>query len=250
MAELRREPGLRVLVRSLTIQASWNYRTMQGAGLAFALIPVLARLSGGDRGALEAAVGRHAGFYNGHPYLSTVAIAALARMESEELDAAQIEQFKNAIVGPLGGLGDRLVWARWRPLCALAAILLFGLGAPWWVAVGTFLVLYNAVQLGLRVWGLRFGWRHGRDVGRALLGSPLRRIPDRITIPLVFAGGAVLPPLALEAGGGTAGPLPAVLIALAVAALGYWRPVVSGRLAALGLLAGSLVIVALEMSVW
>ncbi len=249
MAELGRGPGLRVLVRSLAIQASWNYRTMQGAGLAFALIPVLTRLLGRDREVLAAAVGRHAGFYNGHPYLSTIAIAALARMESEALDSSQIEQFKNAIVGPLGGLGDRLVWASWRPLCALIAILLFSVGTPWWAAVAAFLVLYNAVQLGLRVWGLRFGWRHGRNVGRALLASPLRRIPDRITIPLVFAGGAVLPPLALEAGGAV-GPLPAVSIALAVGAVGYWRPSISGRLVALGLLAGSLVIVALEMSVW
>ncbi len=248
MAALVHGPGLRVLIRSLAIQASWNYRTMQGAGLAFALVPVLARLAGGDREALAAAVGRHAGFYNGHPYLSTVAIGALARMESDGVESAQIEQFKNAIVGPLGGLGDRLVWARWRPMCALIAILAFSLGAPWWVAVGAFLVLYNAVQLGLRVWGLQFGWRHGREVGRALLASPLRRIPDRITIPLVFAGGAVVPPLALEAGGAV-GPLPAVSIALAVAAIGYWRPGVSARLAALGLLAGSLVIVALSMSV-
>ncbi len=249
MAELGRGPGLRVLVRSLAIQASWNYQTMQGAGLAFALMPVLARLSGGDREALAAAVGRHAGFYNGHPYLSTVAIAALARMESEAVDSSQIEQFKNAIVGPLGGLGDRLVWASWRPFCALTAILVYALGTPWWAAVATFLVLYNTVQLGLRAWGLRFGWRHGRDVGRALLASPLRRVPDRITIPLVFAGGAVLPPLALEAGGAV-GPLPAVSIALAVGAVGFWRPSISGRLVTLGLLAGCLVMVALVLGVW
>ncbi len=170
-------------------------------------------------------------------------------MESEGADPEQIERFKSALVAPLGGLGDRLVWARWRPLCALLALLSFLLGAPWWAAAGGFLLLYNAVQLGLRVWGLRLGWEHGREVGRALLASPLRRVPDRLTIPVGLAGGALLSPLALRAGD-SLGPLPAVSVALAVAAMGYWRPSVAGRLAALGLLVGSLVLVVLEMGVW
>ncbi len=251
MAALGRLVGLRLLLRSLLVQASWNYRTMQGAGLGFALIPALARLYRGDRTALAKALRRHCGFFNAHPYLSTVAIAALARMESERADSEQLERFKRAIVSPLGSLGDRLVWARWRPLCSLFAFLIFLLGAPWWVAVGVFLASYNAVHLWLRIWGLRLGWREGREVGRALMGSPLRRLPDRLTIPLAVVSGAVVPLMALALGGAAGvGPLSTIGIALALAIAGYGRPGLAGRLAVLGLLVGSLAFVILGSSVW
>ena len=251
MAVLTPRPGWQLLLRSLAVQGSWNYRTMQGAGIAFALIPVLVRMHGDDRAALEEAIGRHAGFFNAHPYMSTLAIAALARMEMEGASVEQIERFKRALVSPLGSLGDRLVWARWRPLCLLLAITLFLGGAAWWVASGVFLLLYNAVHLALRGWGLRLGWREGGEVGRALMGSPLRRLPDRLTIPLAVVSGALLPLIALELSGASrVGPLPAIGIAVVLAALGTWRPAVAGRVAALGLLLLSLVFVVLGKVVW
>jgi PTS system mannose-specific IID component len=172
-------------------------------------------------------------------------------MESERADSEQLERFKRAIVSPLGSLGDRLVWARWRPLCSLLAFLIFLLRAPWWVAVAVFLASYNAVHLWLRVWGLRVGWREGREVGRALMGSPLRRLPDRLTIPLAVVSGAVVPLMALALGGAAGvGPLSTIGIALTLAIAGYGRPGLAGRLAVLGLLIGSLAFVILGSSVW
>jgi mannose/fructose/N-acetylgalactosamine-specific phosphotransferase system component IID len=219
---------------------------MQGAGLGFALAPVLRKLFGDDSEALAAALGRHTRFFNAHPYLSTVAIAALARLESETASPEQIEAFKRAVISPLGSLGDQLVWARWRPLTALTAILLFLVGAAWWLAVGFFLALYNATHLTLRVWGLRLGWREGRKVGRALMGSPLRRLPDRLTIPLAVVSGALVPPLALAlAGRSGAGPIPIIALAIALATVGVLRPVLARRIAIFGLLAGSVIYILL-----
>jgi mannose/fructose/N-acetylgalactosamine-specific phosphotransferase system component IID len=224
---------------------------MQGAGLGYALLPVLRSLHRDAGASLKQALSRHSGFFNSHPYLSTVALAALARMESESADTGQIERFKVAIVSPLGSLGDRLVWARWRPICSLASLWLFLAGAAWWIAVIAFLLLYNAFHLGLRVWGLRLGWREGREVGGALMGSPLRRLPDRLTIPLAVVTGGVLAPLALELGSATgAGPLATIAVALAFAAVGIWHPAVAGRLAVLGLLLAALLFVSLGHFVW
>lgn len=242
---------LRLMLRSFLIQGSWNYRTMQGTGLGFALIPMLHRLYGGDRSRLDGSIGRHSGFFNANPYMSTVAISAVARMEWEDADQAEIERFKSALVSPLGSLGDRLVWARWRPLCSLIGLFLFLVGFPWWVATAVFLTLYNVGQLALRGWGLLLGWREGRHVGRALMASPLRRLPDRLTIPLAVVGGALLPPLALVIGGTpNAAPIPVIGIALALAALGYWRPLTVGRLGRLGLLAGALLMAVIGWTVW
>lgn len=227
-------------MRSLAIQGSWNYRTMQGAGLAFALLPFLHRCHSEDGERLAESVGRHAGFFNAHPYLATVALGAIARLESGDAQPEMMDRFKTALVSPLGALGDRLVWARWRPLCSLLALLLFLAGVPWWVAGAAFLILYNAAHLSLRIWGLALGWREGHQVGRALLGSPLRRIADRLTIPLAAISGALLPPLALAlAEDSGVGPLSTIGLGLALAAVGSWRPAIVGRLAAAGLVVAS-----------
>lgn len=251
VVELDAALRFRLLLRSLAIQGSWNYRTLIGAGVGFALIPVLARLHRGDREGLARSLGRHTDFFNSHPYLATVAIAALARLEMEGAEAEQIDRFKSVLVGPLGTLGDRLVWARWRPLCLLLAILVYLAGAPWWAASALFLVLYNVVHLWLRLWGLDVGWREGRDVARVLMGSTLRRLPERLTIPLAAVGGALLPPIALAMGGSTdAGPLSIIAIAFALAVLGFWRPVLAGRAAVVALVLGSAVFTALGRVVW
>jgi mannose/fructose/N-acetylgalactosamine-specific phosphotransferase system component IID len=253
MAWIDTAMSARLVARSLAIQGSWNYRTMQGAGLCFALLPFLARLHRGEPRRLAEAVARHSSFYNGHPYLSTVAIAALARMESEGASSQEMERFKQAVVSPLGSLGDQLVWARIRPLCSMMAVLIFVAGGPWWLAVALFLLMYNFGNLGLRIWGLRVGFREGRRVARALIASPLRRLPDRLTIPLVVVVGAVLPPLALSVSGTSgAGPLvlTGIALALALAFAGAWRPLAAARVAVLGLVAGSLTLLALGSMVW
>ena len=60
----------RVLIRSLSVQGSWNYRTLIGSGFAYALLPAL-RFIYRDRPAeLQAAVRRHTELFNSHPYLS------------------------------------------------------------------------------------------------------------------------------------------------------------------------------------
>lgn len=253
MARIDRRIAARLLARSLTVQGSWNYRTMQGGGLAFALLPFLARIHGADPTRLAESVARHSGFYNGHPYLATVAIAALARMESDGASAEEMERFKRAIVSPLGSLGDQFIWARWRPFCGLLAVFLYVVGAPWWVGVTAFLVLYNGGNIGLRVWGLRIGWREGRAVGRALMSSPLRRLPDRLTIPVIFVGGAALPPLVLSTSGlSRIGPGVVIGIALAtvLSLLGLWRPGYAAGVAIIGLVLSSVVLVGTGSPWW
>ncbi len=251
MAELDRSTGVRLLVRSLAIQGSWNYATMLGVGIAFTLLPVLRRARGDDPADLAAAIRRHTGFFNAHPYLASVAVGALARLEVEGAPPETIDRFKRALISPLGALGDRLVWARWRPFCALSASLAFVVGAPWWVACLLFLGMYNVGHLALRIWGLRFGWRNGRDVGRALLASPLRRVPDRLTIPLAAVGGLLLPPLVVGAAGGAGTPdVPVIFVAFGLAAIGFWKPLTAGRLAALGIVIGSLALAVLGETLW
>jgi PTS system mannose-specific IID component len=56
-----------------------------------------------------------------------------------------------------------------------------------------FLGIYNVGHLGLRLWGIRAGWRSGLRVA-ASLGSPLlRRGPQYVARAVMLLAGAALP---------------------------------------------------------
>lgn len=183
-----------ILSRLLAIQGVWNYETMMGNGIAFALEPALRRLPGGRGGeAYHAAMARHSGYFNAHPYLASVAVGALARAELDGVPVAQIERFRTAAPGPLGSVGDRLVWAGWLPLCSALALLGFGLGMTPLGVVLLFLVTYNLGHLGLRIWGLHAGWRDGLRVAQALGNPVLRQGPPHVARATAFVAGVALP---------------------------------------------------------
>jgi len=182
----------RVILRSLFIQGSWNYETLIGTGFAFSILPVLRHLHGGNDRALRDALARHAEIFNSHPYLANIALGAVARLEAERVDPLMIARFKSALRGSLGSLGDQLVWSAWRPAAALLGILLLLVGVVWWAAVVVFLVVYNALNFGLRIWGWRVGTAAGMNVGRAIREAPLQTLTRRATeVGSLLAGASV-----------------------------------------------------------
>lgn len=238
MTEFPRRVELGIVLRSLTIQGSWNYETLIGTGFAFTLIPALRIAYAGDPDGLRGAVARHAGVFNSHPYLVTLAAGAVARLEAEQAEPAVVERFKSALRGSLGSLGDRLFWTAWRPAAVLLGLVLFLLGAAWWVAVAVFLILYNALHLVLRSWGAKVGIRHGLEVARVLRQAPLQAITTRAGDAGAFlAGVAVVLFIGREQGN------PAEMGLMAVGAgLGLWlglraRAVAGFTLGALWILA-------------
>ncbi len=114
-----RRAHLSTFFRSFLIQGSWNNRTMIGGGFAFAILPVLRRLHRGDPEAFRDALQRHSEHFNAHPYLADLALGAVCRMEAERRDPEEIRRFKLAVRGPLGSLGDTLIWVGWRPATVL-----------------------------------------------------------------------------------------------------------------------------------
>lgn len=203
----------RVLLRTLTVQASWNYHTLIGTGFAFLLIPGLRFLCRDDPVALQAAVSRHARLFNSHPYLASIAAGAVLRLEATRADPETIERFKAALRGSLGSLGDQLFWSAWRPMCALLGTACLLAGAPWWVAVLAFLIPYNALHLGVRVWGFGLGLERGRNIGAALRQSFFPRWTERfVRVGAALAGFCGV--LAAGMGSGTATALAVIAAAL------------------------------------
>lgn len=189
-------PGiwLRMYLRLFAVQGSWNYESLLGNGVAFCMEPALRLLPGGMKGdRYSEALGRHARYFNAHPYLAGVAVGALTRAELDGVAPALIERFRTALGGPLGSVGDRLVWASWLPLCSLLALAAFGFGARPLLVIAIFLVTYNLGHFSLRAWGLRVGFRKGLRVADALGHPVLRRGPQVVGSAAALLAGAAIP---------------------------------------------------------
>lgn len=213
-----------MLLRLLAVQGSWNYETMLGNGIGFCIEPALRLLPGGVHSPrFQEAMARQSRYFNAHPYLAAVAVGALARAELDDEPAAKIERFRTALAGPLGSVGDRLVWAGWLPLCSLVALTVFGLGGGAVAVLTTFLGLYNAGHLALRAWGLRTGWNRGLQVAQALGNPVLRRGPQVIAPMAAFAAGLGVPLALLRVVGPGRVLLGAVLTGAALGAFAIVR---------------------------
>lgn len=185
---------LAILLRLFAVQGAWNYEILLGNGIGFCVEPALRLLPGGRDGEpYRRALARQSAYFNAHPYLAAVAVGALARTELDGEQPARIERFRTALCGPLGSVGDRLVWASWLPFCSLASLAVFGLGASALAVILTFLLLYNAGHVALRVWGLEVGWRRGMRVATALGNPVLRQGPQYVARAAALVGGLAVP---------------------------------------------------------
>lgn len=205
-------------LRLFSVQGAWNYERMLGVGAARASEPLLERLPGGTDGArYREAMARAATYFNAHPYLVGVAVGAVARAEHDGVPGQQVQRLRGALVGPLGSLGDRLIWAGALPALAGLGIVLAGTVSPV-AGAAVFLLAYNVVHFLLRGWGLVAGWRAGPKVAQALTAGGLR-LGLRIAGPVAGIAVGLALPVAADWLAGDLGLL-ARLGAGAVAAVG------------------------------
>lgn len=184
---------IRSWLRTLLMQASWNYERMIGVGIAFSSEPLMRNLPGGKGGEkYRAALGRASAQFNSHPYFSGAAVGALSRAEHQGLPAEQMARFRTALAGPLGSVGDKIVWAGSLPIASAVGLVLAVVVSPVAGLVGLLLV-HNAVNLSLRIWALRTGWHAGLGVANRL-GAPLLQMGLKLAGPCTaLALGLMLP---------------------------------------------------------
>jgi len=170
---LSKRETCRLTRRLLLLQVLLNYRSMQGEGYLYALWPWLRR-SESRAPRVQAA----AGFLNAHPVMASLAVGALRRRIEDgdaESRADELTSWKDSLCGPLGMVGDALIWDIWKPLIfALGALILLLTRSPAaWVIVAAICVLtYNAPLAWARHWGVREGYRLGASV-LSTLNHPL-----------------------------------------------------------------------------
>lgn len=166
---------LNVFLRSFIIQAVWNYQSMLSIGFCFALSPVGKKLYASKEKRIEF-YNRHLNFFNAHPYFSSYALGAITKIE-EELSGKEnpdfdiIDRFKNALIGPLGAIGDQLVWATIKPtsiLIGLIGVVFIQEIQTKFYFIFLIFVIYNIPHIYIRLFGILKGYQKGFEVSKVL----------------------------------------------------------------------------------
>jgi len=157
---MERSVLLRIFLRSLTIQGSFNLWRMQNMGFAFSLLPFLLRNPGAGRRA-AAAVERHLQMFNTHPYLAAPIIGAVVKTEEEGAAVEAVDRLKTALMGPYAAIGDSFFWGVLKTFCAVGATLVALAGTL--LAPLAFLILFTPAHFWVRGKGYLEGYRRGKD---------------------------------------------------------------------------------------
>lgn len=191
--KLTKSDLLNVFIRSNFHQGSWNFERMQALGYCFAMVPVIKRLYKGEDRAK--ALKRHLEFFNTHPFVTAPILGVTAAMEEQKANGADIDDgaingIKIGLMGPLAGVGDPLFWGTLRPVVAAlgASIALTGsLAGPI-----LFFVLFNAVRLAIRYFGVTYGYKKGTSIVSDMAGGKLQKLTEGASILGLFVMGALV----------------------------------------------------------
>lgn len=197
-----------IAFRSMFLQAVWNYESLQGVGFAWALLPGLARLHR-DPARRAQRLLAHLELFNSNPYLSTIAMGVVLRLEHEVARGVagaerRVARLAGVLRGTLGALGDELFWAGWRPALGAAAAVAALVGGGVWTAGGYWLA-YNVLAQGIRLRGVTAGYASGAGIARVLQDPFWRRAVAATRLGGAGVGGAALAlgiALGLSGGGG------------------------------------------------
>ena len=166
---------VKVFFRSFFIQAFYNYQSMLAIGFCYALMPIGKKLFKNQEKRKKFYL-RHLHFFNAHPYFSSYALGAISRLEEDQANDDnenyhKIERLKNALIGPLGAIGDQLIWFTIRPasiLFGMAFILICKDIKLQLFILAILFIIYNIPHIYIRFSGIINGYRQGVNVYKLL----------------------------------------------------------------------------------
>jgi mannose/fructose/N-acetylgalactosamine-specific phosphotransferase system component IID len=167
---------LKMFIRTFFIQALWNYERLQNVGFVFVLKPFLDKIClNEDR--RKAALLRHMGYCNTHPYMVGLVIAIVANIENKMADGSckeeiqEIDEVKMALYGPLSAIGDSFFGVTLRSAVSFVSVfmlifivkILNNRFQKYNVLIPlVFIVLYNVVHITVRYCLMFLGFRFGK----------------------------------------------------------------------------------------
>ena len=181
-------------IRSIFLQASWNYERMQGLGFCYVMVPAIKRLYP-EKEDRASAIKRHLEFFNTTPFTANPIVGIVCAMEEErangsEIDDKAINAVKVGLMGPFAGVGDPIFWGTLRPIFAVV-----GAGIALSVNIlGVFIFFFgwNIVTLAFRWYAIRYGYEKGVDVIQDMGGNKLQKLTEGSSILGLFIMGALV----------------------------------------------------------
>ncbi|MDC9582536.1 PTS mannose transporter subunit IID [Xenorhabdus sp. PR6a] len=184
-----------VFLRSNLFQGSWNFERMQALGFCFSMIPAIRRLYPENTEERKQALKRHMEFFNTHPYVAAPILGVTMAMEEQRANGADIDDgaingIKVGLMGPLAGVGDPIFWGTVRPVFAALGAGIAMSGS--WMGPVLFFILYNAVRLLTRYFGVSYGYKKGLDIVKDMGGGFLQKMTEGASILGLFVMGALV----------------------------------------------------------
>ena len=174
--------------RSLNLQGSFNYERMQAAGWLYGILPGLEKIHADNEDDLKISMEHNLEFFNTHPFLVTFVMGIILSLEQQKADINTIRAVRVAAMGPLGGIGDAIFWFTLVPITAgiTANMAIQGsIAGPI-----LFLLIFNAVQFGVRFWLMHWSYNLGTKAIE-LLTSNAKEFTRAASMLGVFIVGAL-----------------------------------------------------------
>lgn len=153
-----------VFWRSFALQGGFNYEKMQNIGYAYAMEPVIKRLYS-DKDDQAYALKRHLSLFNCTPAMTPMIMGISSAMEEqhannpEAVDPDSINSVKAALMAPMSGIGDSILFGTFRVIAAGIGVSFAKQGNI--LGPILFFVLYNTPAFLLRFFGLKYGYKWG-----------------------------------------------------------------------------------------
>ncbi len=104
-------------LRSMQLQAAFNYERMQSAGWLWSMLPGLTKIHT-NKEDLAASMSHNMEFINTHPFIVSFVMGMVLSMEQNKTDINTIRAVRISTAAPLGGVGDALFWFTLVPITA------------------------------------------------------------------------------------------------------------------------------------
>ncbi|MEV7097215.1 PTS system mannose/fructose/sorbose family transporter subunit IID [Amycolatopsis sp. NPDC051045] len=170
-------------------QISWNYERMQALGFAYSMEPVLRRLYP-EKADYVAGLQRHLQFFNTSVLIGGPLILGSSVALEEAGTPKSAASTKVALMGPLAGIGDTLVFALYNSI-------VFTMGASWalqgnWLGPAFAAVMVLVPYALVRRWQFGFAYREGKRLAGHLAAGALARVAQGATVlGFVVLGGFI-----------------------------------------------------------
>ena len=194
--KLNRADLNKIVMRSLTMEASYTYERYQGTGFLFSIMPALQKYYENDEDGLKESLTRNVQMFQTTPAVSTICMGVACAMEEQysqdknSLDPSMINSVKSALMGPLAGVGDSIFWVV-LPTIASGVACQLGLNGNL-LAPLVFLAIYNIPHFLVRFFGMYKSYELGLNfVAKLSESNLLERVSTAATMVGLMVVGAM-----------------------------------------------------------